>query len=81
MSFNVNDPPIVIFNVIEDLSQLATAANLEKLQQQIISYGIELLISTGEFSTSLTTWFNCPPADMTWATFKKILFRGTHQSY
>ena len=29
---NDNDPPIVIFNAIQDLSQLTTAANIEKLQ-------------------------------------------------
>ena len=54
MSGNVNNPPIVIFNAIEDLSQLATVANLEKSQQQKC-YGVELLKSNGEFNTSLTT--------------------------
>ena len=70
MVYNANDSLIVIFNAIEDLLQLATASNLENLQKQIISYGIELLKNNGEFDTSLTTWINCPPADMTWATFE-----------
>ena len=79
MTCNINDSPIVIFNAIEDSSQLATAANLEKLQQQITSYRIELLKSTSAFDTSLTTWFNCPPVDMTWVIFKKI--RSKYKPY
>ena len=71
MIYNMNDPPITIFNAIEDSLQLATAANSKKSQQQIINYGIELLKSNGEFDTRLTTWFNRPPTDMTWAIFKK----------
>ena len=81
MSYNVNNRPIIIFNAIEDLSQLATAANLEISQQQIMRYRVELLKSTGEFDTTLTSWFYCPPADTTWVTFKKTLFRSTHISY
>ena len=61
MIYNINSPPIVIFN----------AANLEKSQQQKISYGIELLKSNGEIHTSLPTWFNHPPVNVTWAIFKK----------
>ena len=43
MIYNINNPPIVIFNAIQDLSQLATSTNLDKSQQQIISHGIGLL--------------------------------------
>ena len=71
MTYNVNDLPIVIFNGIEELSQLALAANLDKLQQQILSSGIEILKSTGEFDSCLTICFNQPPTDMIWATFTK----------
>ena len=71
MVYNVNDPLVVIFNAIEDLANIASAANLEKLQQQIINYGIKMLKETGEFETSLTTWFDRSPAELTWANFKK----------
>ena len=32
ISYNINNPPIIIFNAIENISNLATAANLEKYQ-------------------------------------------------
>ena len=69
MAYNVCNLPIIIFNAI--FSQLTITVNLEESQEQIISYGIDILKNTGEFNTSLTTWFNQPPADMTWANFKK----------
>ena len=75
MFYSINNPPIVIFNAIWDLLQLATAANLEKSQQQIMSYGIELLKYNEEFDKSLTAWFNRPQAIMTWAIFKKTFFQ------
>ena len=64
--YNTTDPPIVIFNAIEELSNLSKTANLEKLQQQITNYGLEILRQNGEFKTSITTWINKPPFDLTW---------------
>ena len=69
--YNVNNPPVVIVNVIEELANIASTANLEKSQQQIINYGIEMLKNTGDFETNLTIWVNRPPAQLTWANFKK----------
>ena len=45
----------MIFNAIKNLVSLSIAAKLPKLQQQIITYGLNTLQSTGEFDTSLTT--------------------------
>ena len=75
--YNTSDPPIVIFNAIEELSNLSKAANIEKLQQQIINYGLEILRQTGEFETSMTTWFHKAPVDLTWSNFKKY-FTDAH---
>ena len=38
-----SDPPIIHFNAIEDLSNLSQAPNIEKLHQQIINSGLEIL--------------------------------------
>ena len=43
MVYNVSNPPVVIYNAIEDLSNITVAANLKKSQQQIINYGVDLL--------------------------------------
>ena len=59
--YSMIDPPIVIFNVIEDLVSLSIAAKLPKSQQQIIN----IFKQIGEFDTSLTTWYNLAPADTT----------------
>ena len=71
--YSTSDPNIVIFNAIEELSNLSKAAKLEKSQQQIINYGLEILRQYGEFKTSMATWFNKPHTDLTWSNFKKLL--------
>ena len=65
--YSLTDLPIVIFNVIEYLVSLSEAAKLPKSQQQIITYGLNILKHTREFDTSLT---NLAPADSTWHNFK-----------
>ena len=62
-----------LFDVIEELSNLSKATNVEKLQQQIINYRLENLRQNGEFKTSMTTWFNKPPADLIWSNVKKYI--------
>ena len=49
---------------------LLIAVKLPKSQQLIITYGLNVLKSTGEFDTSLTTLYNLAPADNTWHDFK-----------
>ena len=62
---------IVIFDTTEELSNLAQVPNLKNSQQQVLDYGLELLRQNGGFKTSMKTWFNKPPADLTWSNFKK----------
>ena len=69
--YHSTEPPIVIFNAIEDLVSLLIAAKPPKSQQQIITYGLNLLKSTGEFDTSLNTWYNLAIVETTWHNFKK----------
>ena len=67
---SLTDPPIAIFNTIEDLVSLSIAAKLPKSQQQIKTCESNIFKSTGEFDTSLTKWYNLAPADTTWHNFK-----------
>ena len=69
--YSMTDPPIVIFNAMEDLVRLSTAAKRPKSQQQIIMYGLNIFKRTGEFDTSLTTWYNLAPTDSTWHNIEK----------
>ena len=69
--YNTCDPTIILFNALEDLSNLLKAANIEKLQRQINNYGLKIPRQYGEFETSMITWFHKAPADLTWLNFKK----------
>ena len=64
---------------MEDLSNLSKDTNIEKLQQQIINYGLEILRQNGELETSMTTWCHKAPADLTWTNFKKR-FTDAHKN-
>ena len=66
----------MIFNAIKDLVSLSIAAKLPKSQQQIITYGLNILKSTGEFDTSLTKWYNLVPAETTWHNFIKYFTKA-----
>ena len=54
----MNKPPVIFYNAVQDLVK-------PKSWQYIITYGLNMLKQTGEFDTSLTTWHNLPPADVT----------------
>ena len=68
--YSITDPPILIFNAIEDLVSLSIAGKLPKSQQQIIIYALNIFKQTGELGKSLTTWYNLAPVDTTWHNFK-----------
>ena len=78
-AWNITDPPVVLFNLIEDLDTISTAANVTKTVNQRINYGLEIIRTTGEFETALTTWFARPPIEHTWANFK-LHFTDAHTS-
>jgi hypothetical protein len=69
-SWNIIDPPVVLFNLIEDLEIIAEAAMNEKSNTQLVNYGLDIIRDTGEFETSLLTWYNRPVNDQTWVNFK-----------
>ena len=69
-AWNINDPPVVIFNIIEDLEIIAEAAQNEKIDTQLVNYGIDIFWDTNEFEARFLTWFARPVGDRTWANFK-----------
>ena len=69
-SWNISDTPVVISNLIEDLEIIAEAARNSKSDTQLVNYGIDLVRDTGEFETSLLTWFARPDNDQIWENFK-----------
>ena len=69
-AWNIMDPPVVLFNLIEDLEKIAEAANVPKTVGQRINYGLDIIRTTGEFENSLITWYARPNDQHTWANFK-----------
>ena len=69
-SWNIVDPPVCIFNLIEDLRSVPNAAGVPKIEAQLINYGLDIVRSTGEFENGLIAWEALEPADKTWSTFK-----------
>ncbi len=69
-TWNIIDPPVVIFNMLEDLLSISQAGNVTKTQEQLLQLGIDIIKRTGEFETALTAWFALPGADHNWANFK-----------
>ena len=74
--WNINDPPVLFFNSIEDLRSLATAANREKSEQQIIGFGLDIICRTGDMETALREWNALPAAQQTWIGFKTHFNNG-----
>ena len=68
-SWNISDPPVVLFNIIEDLEIIAEAAQNAKSNIQLVNYGIDIVRESNEIETALLTWFSKPMPDQTWANF------------
>ena len=63
-------PIVVVFNKIDDLLDLATAAGSPYSVQQIINFGYLILNKTGKFNQGIREWNRLLPAQKTWATFQ-----------
>ena len=63
-------PLIAIFNKIEDLQDLATAAYNPYTQVQLLNIGIQILKDSGVFTEGLKLWYQTPTAEHTWNNFK-----------
>ena len=68
--WDLNDPPTVMFNKIEELQNLSTAAGMPKTEAQIINYGLAIIKRTNDFERALIEWYNLPDAQKTYNHFK-----------
>ena len=69
-TWNISDPPVCIFNMIDKLAKVAEAANLEKTEAQLVDYGLNIIRNTGEFETAILEWNAKDAVDKTWYEFK-----------
>ena len=69
--WNVVDPPMGFFTMIEDFQVLATAAGLPRTDEMLINYGLEIIQKTGDFEIGLMAWYTADDVDKTWTNFKQ----------
>jgi len=69
--WNINDPPVHFFNLVEELSQLSIAANLQKSEQQVIGIGLDIVRRTGDFEKGLIGWLARTVVEHTWPNIKQ----------
>ena len=63
-------PVDVIFNKVEDLSDLSIAARADFLEHQLITIACVILINTGKYQTCIREWSRLQPNQKIWANFK-----------
>ena len=55
--WNISDPPMAFFDAIDGLQLLATAVNIPKTQQQLITLCLDIVQKTGDMERGLAEWF------------------------
>ena len=68
--WDLNDPPALMFNKIEDLRALAQAAHVPKTDAQLVNLGLGLVKKTKDFESALLAWYNLDPNVRTYENFK-----------
>ena len=59
-----------MFNKLEELNQVAIAANNLYTGQQLVNIGIQLIQNFNDFDRVLTSWYELPPVNHTLINFK-----------
>ena len=65
MFFNPQHPVDVIFNKVEDLSDLSIVARANFTEQQLMNITYVLLISTGKYQNYMQEWARLDPEQKT----------------
>ena len=63
-------PLVVLFNKIEDLRDLAEAANNPYTDIQLLNIGLQVLKESTSFTEGLKLWYELPQDQHTWNNFK-----------
>ena len=78
MFYDPMHPVDVVFNKVEDLSDLSVAARADLSEQQLINIAYVILNNTGKYQIYIREWSRLPPDQKPWAHFK-TQFRQAHQ--
>ena len=67
--YNVVEPLTTVYDLIDDLELMGDAAQTPYLEQQLVSYALEILRATQDFQDGIKSWNRRAPALRTWANF------------
>ena len=70
MSYHPADPMILLFNPIEKLKKMATAAEISYTTEQLLDIGLTVIRNTRDFERALGDWETLTAGDKTWDRFK-----------
>ena len=70
MEYNLVDPLIVVFNEIEELARLGTAADNPFSDKQLVQIGLKIIKNTNDFENAINAWYERPALEHTWDNFK-----------
>lgn len=70
MTYLLTDPINNVFQAVQDLGQLADAAENPFSDRQLLETGLHIIQNTHDFELAQIQWNQKPPADKTWVNFK-----------
>lgn len=68
-SFDPALPIVLVFNKVDDLMDLASAAGSPYSARQLINFAYVIINRTGKFTTGIREWNRLPDIQKTWTTF------------
>ena len=69
--WNISEPPMSFYTIIEDFQKIATAAGVPRTEKMLINYGMDIIQKTNDFEVGVLEWNRKAEADKTWQTFKR----------
>ena len=69
MVCNLNNPPSIVYNAVEELVSLSAFGNVPKTQAQIFIIGVKIIQKTQDFEKGLSKWFERSSVEHIWQIF------------
>jgi hypothetical protein len=70
ITYDIEDPPIIVWQDIEELSRLADAADNPYTSRQILEFGESSMLKCSDLESDMIRWFKKPRIEQTWTTLK-----------
>ena len=70
MDYNITEPLVVIYNEIDELARLGTAAGNPYSDMQQVQLGLRIIKNSNDFENGIEQWYERPVVEHTWDNFK-----------